>query len=104
MGLILVITTVPDENFAVKLSESLLQQRLAACVHQLPAGKSTYRWNGAIETASEVTLFIKTRQSQYAALEAAIAQMHPYDTPEIIAFAASAGLPAYLQWVDHETD
>ena len=103
MGALLVITTVPDEHLAVKVSATLLQQRLAACVHALPAGKSTYRWQGKIETASETTLLIKTRRTHYAELEAVLRRLHPYDTPEILALPVIAGLPAYLNWILDET-
>lgn len=103
MGTIVVITTLPDENLAVKLTESLLQQGLAACVHTLPAGRSSYRWQGKIETASEVTLMIKTSKVRYAELEALIRRLHPYAVPEVLALPAVAGLPEYLQWVTNET-
>lgn len=103
VGALIVITTVPDENLAVKITESLLQQSLAACVHALPAGWSRYRWQGKIETAHEVTLLIKTRPGRYAELEAAITRLHSYDVPEILAVPAIGGLPAYLKWILYET-
>lgn len=103
VGALIVITTVPDENLAVKLTESLLQQRLAACVHRLPAGQSTYWWQGKLETSVEITLLIKSTRSCYAELETAIRRLHPYDIPEIVALPVSAGLPAYLNWIMSET-
>jgi periplasmic divalent cation tolerance protein len=103
MGALVVITTVPDENLAVKMAETFVVNRLAACVHRLPSGTSVYRWQGTIETATEITLMIKTSIERYAELEAAICQMHVYDVPGIIAFPATAGLPAYLNWIVDET-
>ena len=103
VGALVVITTVPDENLAVKLTESLLQQRLAACVHRLPAGQSTYWWQGKLESAAEITLLIKTTQLRYAELETAIRRLHSYDVPEIVALPVSDGLPAYLNWIRDET-
>ena len=103
VGALIVITTVPDENLAVKLTESLLQQRLAACVHRLPAGQSTYWWQGRLESAAEITLLIKTTQLRYAELETAIRRLHSYDVPEIVALPVSDGLPAYLNWIRDET-
>ncbi len=103
VGALVVITTVPDENLAVKLTESLLQQRLAACVHRLPAGQSTYWWQGKLESAAEITLLIKTTQLRYAELETAIRRLHSYDIPEIVALPVSDGLPAYLNWIRDET-
>ena len=103
MAILIVFTTLPDSNSAVKLAEALVEKRHAACVHLLPAGLSVYRWGGKIEHADEVTLLIKTTQASYAELETAIRTTHPYDLPEIIAVPVTAGLPAYLDWVDAET-
>lgn len=103
MGAIIVITTVPDEILAVKISESLLQQRFAACVHMLPPGVSRYRWHGKINTSTEITLLIKSTTDRYAELEGDIRRLHSYETPEILAFPASAGFPDYLKWIFDET-
>ena len=104
IGALIVITTVPDEKLAVKISESLLQQRLAACVHALPTGWSRYRWQGKIETTAEITLLIKTTVTQYPELEDDIVRLHPYEVPEIMALPVADGLPAYLNWILHETN
>ncbi len=104
IGALLVITTVPDENLAVKITESLLQKRLAACVHSLPMGLSRYRWQGRIDTSAEITLLIKSTASRYPELEAEIKRLHPYDVPEIIALPVDIGLPAYLNWIANETN
>ncbi len=103
MGTLVVITTVPDENLAVKITESLLQQRLAACVHTLPPGRSTYRWQGAIESSAEITLVIKSTAARYAELEADIRRLHPYEVPEILALPVEIGFPAYMKWISDET-
>jgi len=103
MAIIIVITTLPDSGSAVKLAETLVEKRHAACVHLLPAGLSVYRWEDKIKHAGEVTLLIKTTQAAYAELETAIRATHPYDLPEIVAVPVSAALPAYLDWVNAET-
>lgn len=102
-GLILVLTTLPDRLAAEALARELLEARLAACVHVGPTLRSLYHWRGEIETAEETPLAIKTRESHYAALEAAILARHPYELPEIVAVRLSHGLPAYLQWIAAET-
>ena len=65
--------------------------------------QSIYRWQGAIESASEVPLLIKTTAGRYSELETAIRALHPYDVPEIIALPIAQGLPAYLDWLAAET-
>jgi periplasmic divalent cation tolerance protein len=100
---VIVMVTVPDALTAVKIAESLLQQRLAACIHRFPAGQSMYRWQGKIETASEFTLLIKTHARCRSELVAAVQALHPYEVPEILALPVIAGLASYLNWIDDET-
>ena len=103
MDILLVVTNLPSRESAETLATSLVEQRLAACVNILPPCRSVYRWNAAIEQASEVPLLIKTTAECYPALEAAIRAQHPYETPEIIALPVTRGLPDYLAWVAAET-
>jgi periplasmic divalent cation tolerance protein len=99
----LIFTNLPDEASAQALATALVSERLAACVSILAPCRSTYRWLGAIENAQEVPVLIKTSESRYAALEAAIRARHPYELPEIIAVPVAHGLPDYLSWVTAET-
>ena len=50
---ILVLCTCPDEASADLISEQLLNQRLAACINQVPGLTSVYRWQGKLERARE---------------------------------------------------
>ncbi len=102
--LLLVITNLPDAATAGKLARHLIESHVAACVNQLAPCISTYRWQGQVETATEVPLLIKTTQSGYPRLEALIRELHPYEIPEIIAIPLSCGLPAYMEWVSQETN
>ena len=98
-----VLTNCPDAETAEQLANALVTRRLAACVNLLPPCRSVYQWEGKVEQAVEVPLLIKTTEACYPALEAAIRELHPYQTPEIIALPVAHGLPAYLQWVADET-
>jgi periplasmic divalent cation tolerance protein len=100
---LLVITNLPDQESAQKLAALLVEARLAACVNVLAPCHSVYRWQGEIETASEIPLLIKTLAKHYDKLEAMIREHHPHELPEIIAVPISAGLPEYLAWVAAET-
>jgi periplasmic divalent cation tolerance protein len=100
---LLVLTNMPDRQSAERLARTLVECRLAACVNILAPCGSVYRWKGAVETADEHPMLIKTTRDRYAALEARIRSGHPYELPEIIAVPLAAGLPEYLQWVEAET-
>lgn len=101
--ILLVVTNLPDAASAAKLAQLLIEARAAACVNQLAPCISTYRWQGKIETATEVPLLIKTTQAAYPRLEKLIRAAHPYELPEIIAVPVTIGLPDYLDWVATET-
>lgn len=101
---LLVITNLPDPDSARRVAETLISERLAACVSMLAPCTSVYRWQGKVETAQEIPLLIKTLAAHYDKVEAAIRRCHPYELPEIIAVPISAGLPGYLAWVEAETN
>jgi periplasmic divalent cation tolerance protein len=100
---LLVLTNLPDQDSARTLAEGLVGARLAACVNVMAECNSVYRWNGAVETAREIPLLIKTRAALYAQVEAYICRHHPYELPEVISVSLGEGLAPYLEWVVHET-
>ncbi|HDN9019397.1 TPA: divalent-cation tolerance protein CutA [Aeromonas salmonicida] len=100
---ILVLCTCPDEARADLISEQLLNQRLAACINQLPGLTSVYRWQGQIERAREIQLIIKSRASLFELLRQCILSHHPYEVPEILALPTSQGHQPYLDWLTQET-
>ncbi len=96
---VVVMTTTNDPEEAAALARGLVEARLAACVQAMPIA-STYRWEGAVETADERLLLIKTSSDQVPAVQAFLAEHHSYDTPECVAVPVVDGLPAYLAWLD----
>lgn len=94
-----VYCTCPDEDCARELARIIVTARQAACVSLIPGLRSLYRWQGEMCEDQEVLLMIKTNAASFAALEQLILQHHPYQVPEVLAVAAEAGHPSYLQWV-----
>jgi periplasmic divalent cation tolerance protein len=101
--ILLVLTNVPDREAARRLADGLVTARLAACVNLLEACTSVYRWKGAVETASEIPVLIKTRAALFPEVEAFILSQHPYEVPEVIALPVASGSAPYLEWVVQET-
>jgi periplasmic divalent cation tolerance protein len=100
---LLVFTNAPDRTVAMRIAQALVDERLAACVNVLGDCTSVYRWEGAVETAQELPIIIKTRSARYDEVEAAIRRLHPYELPEIVAVPVVHGLRDYLDWVSGET-
>ena len=99
---VVVYITAPSREEARALARALVEERLAACVNQVPI-ESVYRWQGQVEEAAEVLLVMKTRRATLDALAARVRALHSYSVPEIIALPLVAGSPPYLQWVAEET-
>ncbi len=103
MNALIVFTHAPDRAIAEKIARALVERKLAACVNILAECTSIYRWRGAIETAGEVPLMIKTRADIYDDVEFAIKSLHPYELPEIVAVPVERGSDDYLEWISAAT-
>lgn len=100
---IAVMTTCDSWEVADRLSRTLVEKRLAACVNILPSATSVYQWQRKIERTLETLLIVKTRRGLFDAVSAEIARLHSYEIPEIIALPIVDGAPAYLNWIEKET-
>ncbi len=96
----IILTTWPDAESARAATRKLVEEKLAACGNLVPGIESIYRWQGKIETSSEVLVIFKTTAARLAQLEERIRELHSYEVPEILAVPVGAGLPAYLRWVE----
>ena len=99
----IVLVTAPDLKTARGLARAALRARLIACANLAPKIESHYWWQGKIESGAEVLLILKTTKSKLAALEKLILAKHPYDTPEFLVLAVSAGNQRYLNWLSRNT-
>lgn len=100
---IVVLCTCPDNTSARELAQTLLSEKLAACVNLIPQVTSLYYWQGKMEESQEVQLVIKTRRTMFGVLQERLLALHPYEVPEILALPILCGNPAYLQWVQEQT-
>ncbi len=99
---ILVLCTCPDEASATRIAQTLVEERLAACVNRIPGVASTYRWKGRVQNDSEVLLLIKSVRERFDALRERIVALHPYELPEVIAVDIGLCHATYLDWVAKE--
>lgn len=96
------VTAPPDE--APDLARILVDRRVAACVNLVTNVRSIYRWQGQTHDDAETLMIIKTTADRVPALRSAIVELHPYEVPEFLALAVSAGHEPYEAWVRRQTD
>ncbi|XP_062216639.1 protein CutA 1, chloroplastic-like [Phragmites australis] len=100
---IVVYVTVPNREAGKKLSQSIISEKLAACVNIVPGIESVYWWEGKVQTDAEELLIIKTRESLLDALTTHVKANHEYDVPEVIALPITGGNTKYLEWIKNNT-
>jgi periplasmic divalent cation tolerance protein len=103
VDVLLVLVTAPSAEKAAELARALVEERLAACGNVVPGLRSIYRWEGAVHDEAEALLLLKTTRARLEALRARVVELHPYEVPEVLAFAADAGSAPYLAWVADST-
>lgn len=96
-----VTTTVAKDADARRLAQLALDRGLAACVQVEPGVVSHYRWQGQAHADPELRLTFKTHPGQWAALQAFLAEHHPYEVPQVLAQVQQASAP-YAAWVRQE--
>ncbi|XP_077212743.1 nitrogen regulatory PII-like, alpha/beta isoform X2 [Tasmannia lanceolata] len=100
---IVVYVTVPNKEAGKKLAESIIREKLAACVNRVPGIESVYFWDNKIQTDSEELLIIKTRESLLEALTEHVKANHEYEVPEVISMPITGGNLKYLEWIKNST-
>lgn len=93
-----VYVTAPREA-APDIAETLVQERLAACVNRVDC-ESTYRWDGGVHHDPEAILLIKTAASRYDDLVDRVEAIHPHDVPAIERFEEADVLDRFETWRD----
>ena len=98
-----VVITAADAERLAGLTRTLVEERLAACGHVIPAIRSVYRWQGEVHDEGEARVGLHTRRTLVPAIVARTAQLHDYEVPCVIALPLVGGNPAYLEWLAAET-
>ena len=95
--ILLIITTETERKNAEKISNVLLEKRVAACI-SLKEISSTYFWGGNIETCNEIEISIKStienREQIISILKANLSN----EVPQIIFKEIDSDLD-YFNWI-----
>lgn len=97
---LVVLISFPTKAEAMSVAQTLVREKLAACVHVLSGITAIYRWKGKVEEEPQTLLLVKTGREVWTDLQERVKALHSDEVPEIIALPIVEGLPAYLDWVD----
>ena len=79
--LVVAFSTAGSPEEARRIATALVDEQLAACVNIVDNIHSIYRWQGAIESAAESLMLIKTRATLLPAIELRLRELHSYECP-----------------------
>ena len=95
----IVLSTCSREGEAHRLAETLVHERLAACVNVISGVESVYHWQGSIVKDAEKLLVIKTEAARLPALEKRLGELHSYEVPEFVVLDIETLSEKYGAWL-----
>ncbi|MDR2577559.1 MAG: divalent-cation tolerance protein CutA [Chitinispirillales bacterium] len=103
MDFVLAYITAKNREQALSIGQTLVEERLAACVNVLDSMTSIYWWEGKICTDNEAVLIAKTASEKFQALTARVKQLHTYTCPCVVSLPITGGNEGYLDWLAEQT-
>jgi periplasmic divalent cation tolerance protein len=97
-----VYITAQDETEARKIGQTLVWEKLVACVNYFPI-KSIYWWKGQVEESAEIAIIAKTRVSLVNRVIDRVKEKHSYKIPCVASWKIEEGNPEYLNWIKEST-
>jgi periplasmic divalent cation tolerance protein len=98
-----VIITSDDPDWLASFTRTLVEERLIACGQNITPIRSIYRWQGAVEEATEARVALHTRSDLVPDVIDRTKKDHAYDVPCVVALPIVDANPDYLEWVRTET-
>jgi len=98
-----VVITAESADWLADFTRRLVDDRLAACGHNIASVRSIFRWEGAVQDEPEARVALHTRTSLVPAIIDRAKADHPYDVPCVIALPIIDGNPEYLDWIKEST-
>jgi periplasmic divalent cation tolerance protein len=95
--------TVRDEAEARRIGQSLVSEKLAACVNYFPV-HSIYRWKGQVEESGENAVIAKTRAELAGKVIQRVKELHSYQIPCTVSWIIEKGDPDCFSWINESTE
>ncbi|MBT8421383.1 MAG: divalent-cation tolerance protein CutA [Gammaproteobacteria bacterium] len=100
---ILLRVSTPNQEIAGAIAEELVGKHLAASVHVTGPIDTTYWWKDRIHDGVEWQCEARTHESLECRVMQVIANLHPYEVPEIFSQKLQAITPEYEAWLTRYT-
>lgn len=101
--MIVLYTTLEKYEQAQYIAEILLAERLVACINMWPI-TSMYTFKEKMIKSDEVGMYLKTSSDCQEALSKRLTELHPYEVPAIFTINIDHVHPAFLEWVQTQTN
>src|SRR5579862_1897960 len=101
MKLITLFLTCATQQEAKKISDRLLEEKLAACI-KITDVKSEYLWKGKKQHGEEALLIIDSVEEKFDEIEKAVKKIHSYDTFVMTAYSVARSSTGVEKWVKEE--
>ena len=97
---VIVFVACETREQAEKIAETVVTERLAACVNILPGVRSCYVWEGKLTWSDETLCLMKTTRGRFDQLQDRVKALHSYEVPEIAAVPIEDVFRRYADWID----
>ena len=91
--------TASDREEARRIADTLVSERLAACVNILSDMESHYWWEGSVQRNTEIPLLAKTIEDRVGELTKRVASMHSHDCPCIVSIPLEHLHEPFARWI-----
>ncbi len=97
---IIVFVTCESKDQAENIAQTLVSEKLAACVNVVPGIRSCYFWDRKLTWSEEVLLLIKTTRGRFDQVQDRVKALHSYEVPEIVGLTIDDANEKYIEWID----
>ncbi|WP_433715291.1 divalent-cation tolerance protein CutA [Nocardia sp. CA-084685] len=98
-----VTSTTPTEDDARAIAKAVVGERLAAGAEITGPAVSVFWHRGELGEGLEWRVTLRTATAGRERLAARIAELHPWDSPEVTAIPVEWCLDSYAEWVERTT-
>ncbi|MBF6330069.1 divalent-cation tolerance protein CutA [Nocardia transvalensis] len=98
-----VTSTTPTEDEARAIAKTVVGERLAAGAEITGPSTSVFWYLGELGEGQERRVMLRTSTAARDRLAARVAELHPWDSPEVTATTVVWCIDSYADWIERTT-